>query len=87
MPDGLSGAAAKPIANLSIYRLRQIKDQITDVLENDAAMLDPYTVAHFAEAEALIDRALDAKIIYNASDIGSAGMPIFLFGAEQQPTR
>ncbi len=87
MPEGLSGAAAKPIANLSNFKLRQIREQIDTSIENGSSRLDPYTLAHLSETGALIDRALDAAIIYNASDIGSAGMPVFFFGAEGVPSR
>ena len=39
-------------------------------------MLDPYTKAHLAEVQQLIDKAFNAEIIYNARDIGGRSSSI-----------
>ena len=84
LPNDRFGAAAKPVANLSVYKLRQLQDKIADVLDNGAADIDPYTVAHLAEAKVRIEKALDAQYIYNTDDLGGGGaaMPFFFL----QPT-
>ena len=59
-----------PIActNLSLYKLRQLNDKIADALE-DADRIDPYTVAHLADAQARIELAVEAQYIRNLDDI------------------
>jgi hypothetical protein len=81
MPGNVSGAAAKPIANLSQSQLRDLESKIGKALEAQAAKLDPYTKAHLAETRELIKRALDAQVIYNTDDLArpsSGGMIIRL---------
>ncbi len=86
MPDALPGAAGKPISNLAIAALRDIRakiDKVIDVKNNGRKNADEYTYAHLAEAALRIDKALDASFIYNTDKIGGGGFPRFLFG---QPT-
>jgi hypothetical protein len=68
MTDAGFGAAAKPISDLSTYKLREIGAKIDDLLDQ-AARIDPYTVAHLADARARIDQALEAQYIRNLDDI------------------
>ncbi len=85
-PEGLSGAAAKPIQTLATHRLRQLSSQIESVLKQGDSKLDPYTLAHLSESEERIARALDAIDIYNANEIGG-GTSYILFGEPQQGSR
>jgi hypothetical protein len=79
LPGTLSGESAKPISNLAVTRLRQIKERIDNVLKAGAANIDPYTSAHLTEASKRIDQALNAQFIYNQSSGLGGGFPYFLF--------
>ncbi len=80
MTDAGFGAAAKPISNLSLYKLRQLKTRIDDVLD-DATRIDAYTVAHLSEARDQIELALDAQYIRNLDDIRvRINLPPMFFG-------
>jgi len=87
MPGGLTGAAAKPVANLSTFKLRELQKKIGDLTEGSAASrLDPYTLAHLSEAKLRIDKALDASFIYNTNDFGSMNFGGFIpFGQPAAP--
>ncbi|MCL6504565.1 MAG: zinc-dependent metalloprotease [Pirellulales bacterium] len=61
------GAAARPISNLALLRLQDLRAKIAKVLEQES-MLDPYTLAHLREALLRIDKALDAQMVYNIRD-------------------
>jgi hypothetical protein len=78
LPDGAFGAAAKPMANLSTYKLRELEAKIGKIVDRRGARLDPYSLAHLAEARVRIEQALDATVIYNTDDIGGGGgLPFF----------
>ncbi len=63
--DYFGTAAYKPIANLVMEKIRQIKeDKIDSILEESDGKLDPYTRAHLKDAGLQIKRALDAHYIY-----------------------
>jgi hypothetical protein len=83
MPDGLSGAAARPIANLATVALRDLRariDKVVDVKAGNKRGVDDYTYAHLAEAALRIDKALDAQYLYNTDKIGGGGFGGFFFG-------
>ncbi|HUY36239.1 MAG TPA: zinc-dependent metalloprotease [Pirellulales bacterium] len=82
LPSAAFSAAHKPISNLALLRLRELKDRTAKALEQKG-LLDPYTLAHLTEAQVRIDKALDAQYIYNTNDLrGPAiGFP-FIFGQE-----
>lgn len=83
MPDGMSGAAAKPISNLAMAHLREIRskiDKAIDVKGNQKKGADDYTYAHLSEAALRIDKALDAQFIYNTDMIGGGGGGFLFFG-------
>jgi len=82
-PEGLTGAAAKPIQTLATHRLRSLSSKLESVLEQGDSKLDPYTVAHLSESHERIRRALQAIDIYNANEIGG-GVSFILFGEPQQ---
>jgi hypothetical protein len=82
LPDAGFTAAYKPISNLAIVKLRDIKAKIAATMENKANM-DPYSVAHLSEAQVRIEKALDAQYIYNAGNLGGGGLPSILFLREQ----
>jgi hypothetical protein len=88
MPQGLSGAAAKPVSNLATAQMRQIRskiDKVIDVKNAGKKNADDYTFAHLSEAALRIDKVLDSQFIYNTDMIGSGGGGmIFMFGDEGQ---
>ena len=86
LPDAGYGAAYKPISNLSLMKIRELKQKLGRLLPGErpraaeVPQLDPYTRAHLAEAWVRIEKALDAQYIYNANDIGGgASVPYFFF--------
>jgi hypothetical protein len=56
--------AWRTISNLSTLKLRQINDQITKVLASKNN-LDEYTLAHLADAQTRITKALEAQYVYS----------------------
>jgi len=83
LPSGaVSGAAGKPLADLSRHHLRRIHDKLDNTLESANSKIDPYTLAHMSEAKERIERALDAQYIYNSDDLSpSVTFGGFSFGA------
>jgi len=64
-PDSRSTAANKPISNLVLEQLRQIKQsKIDPVLETHDENLDPYTRAHLKDAGMQVKKALEAQYVY-----------------------
>ncbi len=64
-PDSLSTAAHKPISNLVLEQLRQIKQsKIDPVLETHDENLDPYTRAHLKDASMQVKKTLEAQYVY-----------------------
>jgi Met-zincin/Domain of unknown function (DUF5117) len=60
-----STAAYKPVSDLVIAKLRDIKDNKIDrVLQECGEDLDPYTKAHLKDASMQIKKALDAYYVY-----------------------
>ena len=59
MPRGAASPAMRTIANLSTLKLREIQTKIDDIQERGES-LDEYTVAHFADSQMRIDKALKA---------------------------
>ena len=58
-------AAYKPIDNLVMEKLRQIKEKKIDpVLEASDENLDPYTRAHLKDASMQVKKALEAHYIF-----------------------
>jgi hypothetical protein len=70
-------AAYKPISNLVVLKLRELKGKIDKAAD---AGLDPYTKAHLTEASIRIGKALEAPYIYNMSSLGGMGGGFFFFG-------
>jgi hypothetical protein len=63
--DFLGAAAYKPIGNLVMEKLRQIKEEKIDrVLQASPENFDPYTKAHLDDASMQIDKALKAYYVY-----------------------
>ncbi len=63
------GAASKPIANLSTFKLRKLQEKIGGVLDAGESRIDPYSLAHLSDAQTRIEQALDAQYIRNLDDI------------------
>jgi hypothetical protein len=82
-PGGDKSAAAKPISNLAMMHLRQLKKEIEGALKADAAVLDAYSKAHLEDAQMRITKALEAPFIFNARDL--APRPSFPFFFQPQP--
>jgi hypothetical protein len=81
-------AAYKPISNLALIRLRDLKDRIAKALEQKG-MLDPYSVAHLSEAQLRIEKALEAQYIYEVGGMQMSGSSYIIIGqpAETDPSR
>jgi hypothetical protein len=63
--DSRSTAAHKPISNLVLEQLRQIKQsKIDPVLTTYDENLDPYTRAHLKDASMQVKKALEAQYVY-----------------------
>jgi hypothetical protein len=75
-----SGAAAKPIADLSLQQLRELRDKIGSTLELAGYRIDPYSQAHLSEAKIQIQQCLEAQFVRNLGDINLRVSlpPIFL---------
>lgn len=82
LPDAGFAAAYKPISNLVVAKLRDLKAKLDDA--KDRGSLDAYTKAHLGEASIRIAKALDAQYIYNTDKIGF-NFPGFLFFGEPTP--
>ena len=74
-----STEAYKPISNLAAGKLRDLLEKIAKITEERKAFLDPYSLAHLADARQRISKALDAQYIYNApGGGGSSGGTIII---------
>jgi len=63
--DYFGTSAYKPIANLVIQKLQEIRDEkIGPVLDTHGDKLDPYTSSHLKDAATQIEKALEAQYIY-----------------------
>lgn len=81
LPEADFGAAYKPIANLVVAQLRELRDRIASLLDTKAVEnLDPYTRAHLSEARLRIEKALDAQFIYNTPSWGGGLGGILILG-------
>jgi hypothetical protein len=83
--------AYKPVSNLAMYKLRNLKDRLARVLDDKGAAsnLDPYTIAHLSEARTRIEKALDAGYTLNGGGMGGMG-GFYFFGntvPETQPVQ
>jgi hypothetical protein len=65
-PDSISSAVYKPIGDLVIEQLRQIKGKIDPVLDAQKDAMDAYTKAHLRDASTQIQKALDAHYVYQS---------------------
>ncbi len=83
MPNRGFGAAGKPVSNLSVFKLRELKGKIDRRLAN-TSRLDHYTIAHLDEARTRIERALDAQYIYNTDAFNMGGGLPFIFMHEDK---
>ncbi len=63
-----STAASKPISNLVLEELRQLKVRLRQLVDAKAEhdKLDPYTLAHLKDAHLQIEKALDATYVYKS---------------------
>ena len=73
MPNNGFQSASVPVRDLSRSMLWQLGESLPAFLDAHEDELDPYTDAHLRETLAMIDRAMDAQYIYNASDISGGG--------------
>ena len=77
LPSSGFTAAQKPISNLAMAELREIRDSINRALTDSGKNYDPYTLSHLTETRERITKALDAQYIYNAKDLSRGGQMIF----------
>lgn len=83
MPGAGTGAAFKPISDLSQLQLRELLSEIKACVEECDGKVDPYTKAHLTETAGVIEKALNAEYIYNAKSIGGGGRgSIIILGEE-----
>ncbi len=87
-PGAGSGEAYKPVSNLAMFKLRQLKDKLATFVDEKGkgSNLDPYTQAHLSEAKVRIEKALDASYVYNTGSAGG-GLPFLMFGQGAAPTK
>jgi hypothetical protein len=82
LPGAGDSAAYKPVSNLSMFKLRQLRDKIASIIGekgDKTGGMDPYSLAHLSEAKVRIEKALDASYVYNAGAFGGGGFPYSLF--------
>lgn len=65
-PKSWYGASSRPLANLAKMHLKNLVVKIEKVEKQNGLKLDDYTASHLLEAKDLIQKALDAKIIYGS---------------------
>jgi hypothetical protein len=63
--NGRFGPSKAAVASLSRQQLRELDEQIGEVLSRDGSRLDAYSRAHLSDAKAIIDRVLNADYVYN----------------------
>jgi hypothetical protein len=83
LPGAGSGAAFKPISNLAMQKLREVRDRVSKFVDEKgkpSADLDSYTGAHFADLRSRIERSLNAQYIYNQPSYGFDFGSMFFFG-------
>lgn len=81
LEDATDTAAYKPISNLARMELRKLGDRIGVSIARCGKRMDAYTMAHLAESNERIGRALEASYTFNGS--GAAPPVMFLrIGAE-----
>ena len=75
------GSTSATVASLARQQLRDLDQEIGEILSRDGDKLDAYSRAHLADAKAIIDRVLNSDYIYTQSS-GGGGMSPFmmLFG-------
>ncbi|MCH8005029.1 MAG: zinc-dependent metalloprotease [Planctomycetes bacterium] len=80
MTDTWFGASARPISNLSLFKLRQLNGKIQETLDQAGYRIDLYSLAHLTEAKVLIEEVLNAQYIRNLDDIRiRMTLPSFFF--------
>ncbi len=78
-------AAAKPISNLAMMHLRQLKKEVAKTLKAEPGVLDAYSKAHLEDAHTRITKALEAPYIFNTRDLMPRyGYPFFFQGPPSQ---
>jgi hypothetical protein len=87
MQDG-GTAAQKAISNLAMMQLKDLKRKIDASMENRQG-LDPYSIAHLADAQKLIEKSLEAGYIQNMPASFGGGLPqiIILGKTEANPSQ
>ena len=79
MMSDSSSAASKPISNLAMMTLTELKGKVDKALTG-ADRLDSYTKSHLMDAKKRIEKSLDADYIVNASSGGGSGGGVFILG-------
>jgi len=65
MLDAAASPSTRTISTLAVQTLRDLGEAMEEVQNDRATKLDPYTRAHLTDAQARIDKALDAEYVYN----------------------
>ncbi len=82
-----SNAVTKPVTALSLMQLKELKRKLDATLEGRNS-LDSYSLAHLAECQTRIVKAVDAIYVYNMpASFGGGGTTFFSFGQDGQPVK
>jgi hypothetical protein len=82
-----SNAVTKPVTALSLMQLKELKRKLDATLEGRNG-LDSYSLAHLAECQTRITKAIDAIYVYNMpSSFGGGGISFLSFGQDGQPVK
>ncbi len=65
-PDSLGTAVYKPISDLVLEKLRQIRQNVDRMLKEYGKNLDPYTRAHLKDVSMQIRKTLEARYVYKS---------------------
>lgn len=76
--DPAGRPAASAVAELARQDLREILDELDEAIDRLEDALDPYTRAHWADCVELIERSLEADVVYGG---GGGGGVTIRFGA------
>ena len=84
LPGTRPSAADRPISNLALQGIKQIKVKADAAIKQGGGNVDAYSKAHLSEISDQIDKALKAEYIYNIKSIPrSGGTPRFILGKEE----
>ena len=84
LPGTRPNAADRPISNLALQGIKQIKAKADAAAKRGGGNVDAYSKAHLSEISDQIDKALKAEYIYNIKSIPRGGSTRFVLGREEE---